>query len=190
MAEVEQKLQPSGQPTDGITVAAVSPSPWPKGTPIVRASNADTICGCRTGAPASSPRKPRNHATPSPATTWSASITSPSPGRFAMWPPTTIVAFGWCRRTSSHMSFTLPMFGRMPLIPTTSYGTVRISSSKRSRVGKSRSVVGASRFAWMSIRPHERWNMRSENGPCTRVTWLWYSSIGLIARLPCSSSRA
>ena len=81
-----------------------------------------------------------------------------------MWPPTTIVAFGWWRRTSSHMSFTLPTFGRMPLMPTTSYGTVRISSSKRSRVGKSRSVVGASRFAWMSIRPHERWNMRSENG--------------------------
>jgi len=37
---------------------------------------------------------------------------------------------------------------------------------------------------------HERWNMRREKGPCTRVTWLWYSSMGLIARLPCSSSRA
>jgi hypothetical protein len=51
-------------------------------------------------------------------------------------------------------------------------------------------VVGASRFAWISISPHERWNIRSEKPPCTRVTWLWYSSIGLIARLPCSSSRA
>ena len=38
--------------------------------------------------------------------------------------------------------------------------------------------------------PHERWNMRSENGPCSRVTWLWYSSIGLMARLPNSSSCA
>ena len=35
-------------------------------------------------------------------------------------------------------------------------------------------------LAWMSIRPQERWNIRSENGPCTRVTWLWYSSIGLM----------
>src|SRR3954471_302325 len=38
--------------------------------------------------------------------------------------------------------------------------------------------------------PHERWCIRSENGPCARVTWLWYSSIGLIARLPNSSSAA
>src|SRR3954464_8128583 len=38
--------------------------------------------------------------------------------------------------------------------------------------------------------PHERWCMRSENGPCARVTWLWYSSIGLMARLPNSSSAA
>ena len=45
-------------------------------------------------------------------------------------------------------------------------------------------------FAWISIRPQQRWNIRSENGPCTRVTWLWYSSIGLIARLPYSSSWA
>ena len=27
-------------------------------------------------------------------------------------------------------------------------------------------------FAWIIVMPHERWNMRSENGPCTRVTWL------------------
>ena len=173
MAEVEQKLQPSGQPTDGITVAAVSPGPRPNGTPIVRAPKADTISGCRTGAATSSPRKARNQATPSPATTWSASTTSRRPGRFAMWPPTTIVACGWCRRTISHISFTFPTFGTIALMPTTSYGTVRISSSKRSRLGKSRSVVGASRLAWISISPHERWNMRSEKAPCTRVTWLW-----------------
>src|SRR3954468_10422175 len=35
--------------------------------------------------------------------------------------------------------------------------------------------------------PHERWCIRSENGPCARVTWLWYSSIGVMARLPNSS---
>jgi len=45
-------------------------------------------------------------------------------------------------------------------------------------------------LAWISIKPQERWNMRSENTSCTRVTWLWYSSIGLIARLPYSSSWA
>ena len=32
--------------------------------------------------------------------------------------------------------------------------------------------------------------MRSEKGPCSRVTWLWYSSMGLIRRLPNSSSCA
>ena len=42
----------------------------------------------------------------------------------------------------------------------------------------------------MSIRPQERWNRRSENGPCTRVTWLWYNSIGFRTRLPYSSSWA
>ena len=61
---------------------------------------------------------------------------------------------------------------------------------KRSSVGKSSSVQGASMFAWISIRPQLRWNIRSENGPCIRVTWLWYSSIGFIARLPYSSSWA
>ena len=42
----------------------------------------------------------------------------------------------------------------------------------------------------MNIKPHERWKMRSENGPWARVTWLWYNSIGLMARDPNSSSCA
>ena len=49
---------------------------------------------------------------------------------------------------------------------------------------------GAEMLCWMKMMPHDRWNMRSENGPCSRVTWLWYSSIGLIDRLPNSSSWA
>ena len=65
-------------------------------------------------------------------------------------------------------------------MPTTSYWFVRISSTKRSSVGKSSSVQGASMLAWMSMMPQLRWNIRSENGPCVRVTWLWYSSIGFI----------
>jgi hypothetical protein len=120
MAEVEQKLQPRGQPTEGMTVAAVSPSRVPNATPIVFAQNAERISGWRTGAVVSSPRKPRNQETPSPATTWSASRISRSPGRLATCPPTTIVASGRCRRTTSHIAFTLPTFGRIELIPTTS----------------------------------------------------------------------
>ena len=75
-------------------------------------------------------------------------------------------------------------------MPTMSYWWAFSSSMKRSRVGKSSTAQGAEMFCWMNMMPHERWNMRSENGPCSRVTWLWYSSIGLIARLPNSSSCA
>ena len=38
--------------------------------------------------------------------------------------------------------------------------------------------------------PQDRWNIRSEKAPCARVTWLWYSSIGLMERLPNRSSCA
>ena len=47
-------------------------------------------------------------------------------------------------------------------------------------MGKSSTVQGAEMFSWIIMMPQERWNMRSENGPCARVTWLWYSSIGLM----------
>ena len=50
--------------------------------------------------------------------------------------------------------------------------------------------MGAEMFCWIIRMPQERWNMRRENGPCSRVTWLWYSSIGLMLRLPNSSSCA
>ena len=58
-------------------------------------------------------------------------------------------------------------------MPITSYCWVRISSMKRSRVGKSNNVQGASMFAWIIIRPQLRWNIRSEKAPWVRVTWLW-----------------
>jgi hypothetical protein len=51
-------------------------------------------------------------------------------------------------------------------------------------VGKSSTVAGAEMFSWIIMIPQERWNIRSENAPCARVTWLWYSSMGLMARLP------
>jgi hypothetical protein len=76
------------------------------------------------------------------------------------------------RRTRRHISRTLPTFTMIDEMPITSYSCVVISSTKRSRVGKSSSVHGAPMLAWISIRPHDRWCMRSENGPCPRVTWL------------------
>ena len=57
-------------------------------------------------------------------------------------------------------------------IPTTSYCRLVSSRAKSSRVGKSSTVDGAEMFSWIIMMPHERWNMRSEKAPCTRVTWL------------------
>ena len=48
----------------------------------------------------------------------------------------TIVALGWCSRTNSHIFSTLTRFGMMAVMPMTSYWRVRISSTKRSSVGK------------------------------------------------------
>ena len=45
-----------------------------------------------------------------------------------------------------------------------SYRLARSSSAKASRVGKSSTVVGAEMFFWIIRIPHERWNMRRENG--------------------------
>ncbi len=70
------------------------------------------------------------------------------------------------------------------LIPITSYFRVLSSSTNRSSVGKSKSVHGALRFTWSSISPQERKKARNEKPCCTRVTWLWQSSIGLMTRLP------
>lgn len=78
----------------------------------------------------------------------------------------------------------------MLLIPTMSYSWSRISSMNRSSVGKSSNMQGAWRLTWISISPQERWNIRKENGPWTRVTWLCHSSIGFSSRLPYSSSWA
>ena len=61
---------------------------------------------------------------------------------------------------------------------------------KRSSVGKSSTVQRAWMLAWMSISPQLRWNIRMENAPCMRVTWLCQSSMGLMRRLPYSSSWA
>ena len=46
------------------------------------------------------------------------------------------------------------------------------SRANASRVGKSSTVQGAEMFSWIIMMPQERWNMRSENEPCARVTWL------------------
>src|ERR1017187_6222849 len=55
-AEVVQKLQPMGQPTDGMMVAATAPLAPGSFIPMVRASYPEMISGCRMGALSSSPR--------------------------------------------------------------------------------------------------------------------------------------
>ena len=72
------------------------------------------------GASTGSPRYARNHDTPSPFTTWSASIMCCTPGIAVTWPPTTIVECGECSRTSRHISRTLPTFTMMLEMPTMS----------------------------------------------------------------------
>ena len=84
----------------------------------------------------------------------------------AIWPPITIVEFGESLRIMRHISRTLAMFTMIEEIPMTPYGCAVISRSKSFRVGKSRTVQGAEIFAWISIMPQERWNMRSEKLPC------------------------
>ncbi len=69
MAEVEQKLQPNGQPTEGMSVAATSPGRSRTATPMLRVPMPETTAGWRMGRSGSSPRKRRNQATPSPLTT-------------------------------------------------------------------------------------------------------------------------
>src|SRR5512132_879618 len=93
-SEVVQKLQPIGQPTELMIVAAALPPPRGIGNPISLKPNDDAITGCRIGCPASSPRNSRSHATPSPLTIWSASIIDSTPGIAVTCPPTTIVDLG------------------------------------------------------------------------------------------------
>ena len=118
--EVVQKLQPIGQPTEGMIVAAGLPAPSPLRMPITRMPNDDRSAGWTIGASGSVPRYSRNHRTPSPFTISSASIMRLSAGMAATWPPTTIVDPGECSRTSRHISRILPMFTMMPERPTMS----------------------------------------------------------------------
>ena len=55
-AEVVQKLQPMGQPTEGMMVAAVAPLRSGKRMPMIRVRIPETMAGCRMGALSSSPR--------------------------------------------------------------------------------------------------------------------------------------
>ena len=95
------------------------------------------------------------------------------PGIAVTCPPTTMVESGECSRTRRHISRTLPTFTMMLEMPTMSYLWAFSSSTNRSRVGKSSTAHGAEMLCWMKMMPQDRWNMRSENGPCSRVTWLW-----------------
>ena len=54
--DVVQKLQAIGQPTDGISVAAVAPLRVKALNPMMRKSIPETMCGCWMGALSSSPK--------------------------------------------------------------------------------------------------------------------------------------
>ena len=79
-AEVVQKLQPMGHPTDGMMVAAVLPLSCGNFIPMVRPPKPETISGWRMGAVSSSPRNRRIQEMPSPHTKWSASTIVAMPG--------------------------------------------------------------------------------------------------------------
>ena len=55
MAEVEQKLQPSGQPTEGISAAATSPGSSSTLTPMFRVPRPELTTGWRKGRSVSRP---------------------------------------------------------------------------------------------------------------------------------------
>jgi hypothetical protein len=55
-ADVVQKLQPMGQPTEGMIVAAVPPLFSGRLMPMIRVLRPETISGWRIGALTSSPR--------------------------------------------------------------------------------------------------------------------------------------
>ena len=159
MAEVEQKLQPSGQPTDGMTVAATSPgrslavnahaAGVPK--PDLISGWRDRLVGrLRPGIGGTSGR-------PRPGRCGRRRSARSRSGTLAMCPPMTIVALGLILADQlAHLLALSASSGMISMMPITSYCCVRISSMKRSSVGKSSTAQGASMFAWISIRPQLR----------------------------------
>ncbi len=118
--EVVQKLQPIGQPTEGMIVAAGSPPPSRGWQPHQAEAERRRDRRMRDRRSTGSPRNSRNQRIPSPFTMWSASSIRSTPGMAATCPPTTIVDFGECSRTRRHISRTLPTFTMMPEMPTMS----------------------------------------------------------------------
>ena len=122
MALVEQKLQPTGQPTEGMSVAATLAGLLAEGDAHGAGARCPRGCGGGGwGASSRSPRKRLSQRTPSPRTMWSASTFSGRVGMLAMWPPMRMVALGWCSRMSLHMAWTLPTLGMIAVMPMMSY---------------------------------------------------------------------
>ncbi len=174
MAEVEQKLQPSGQPTEGMIVAATSPGRSLTVMPTVRVPMPELMTGWRTGRSSSSPRKRRNHRTPfalddvvgvdplgqvgdvgDVAADDDLGVRLVLPDQLAHL--LDFVDVGDDRRNADHVVLA-------------GCGVLRRSGPAW---GSPAAVQGASMLAWIIIRPQLRWNIRSENAPCVRVTWLW-----------------
>ena len=105
MAEVEQKLQPIGQPTEGMSVAATSPGCLARLTPTLRVPMPETIRGWRMGC---SGVLAQEAAEPADAFALDDVVgVDPLGAGRACWrcgPPTTIVARGrYCADQLAHL---------------------------------------------------------------------------------------
>ena len=191
-ADVVQKLQPIGQPTDGndrgrrgaLGCGQLQPE-------RARAEARHDLADVGSARSRPRPGYRRIQAMPSPRTMWSASTMRFDPrDRRHVPADDDRRPAGEISRTMRHISRTLP---DVDDDRRDAHDVVAVRAQFRREGlprGKIQHVVGAEMFFWIIRMPHDRWNMRSENGPCSRVTWLWYSSIGLILRLPNSSSWA
>ena len=119
---------------------------------------------------------------------WSASIRRRRSGMLAMWPPMTIVACGRYCRTNSHIFFTLSTLGMIDEMPTTSYWPRADLLDEAIERGE---VQQRARRLDVRLDDHQAptaMEHPQREGALVRVTWLWYSSIGFMRRLPYSSS--
>ena len=173
MAEVEQKLQPRGQPTPGISVALSRPA-W-LAERHAQDARAEPRSGPADAGSADSHPRPETAASTARRLLGQRGPRQPiasRSGTLAMCPPTTIVAGGWCLRISRHIRRTFNRFGMIELIPMTSYFCDRTSSMNRSSDGK---VQQRARGLQVDLNQHQAprpMEGRNEKGPWTRVTWL------------------
>ena len=163
-----QKLQPMGQPTDGMIVAAGLPrAARGRHAHACGSRTTEAIGGWRMGASVDPrPGTRGTSACPRRARCGRRRCGRSRPGMAATCPPTTIVDCGECSRTRRHISRTLPTFDddRARCRRCRSGASCSSCDEALARGKVQHACSGAEMLAWMSMRPQERWNMRSENG--------------------------